>query len=1537
MEPRTSQLIPKPAISKRVPRSATGIAFFGRIPRRAERGAALVVVLAFLVLITIMAVAFFTSTTGEAGASKVESDALSVRQLADSSVQYVLSQIRNATSGGTTTAWASQPGAIRTFGSDGNPISVFKLYSASSMQESVPSSGWTASEDLPGTSWRSDKALWTDLNAPVSSGNRTVFPIIDPRAAANPSGKSDPMVDGFSFNATAMPGAVAPTSTDDANARIPMPVRWLYVLKDGRYTTPSGGNGTTANFSGSNPAPTASNPIVGRVAFWTDDETCKLNLNTACGGNYWDVPSFTAGIELHFSRYKPVKNEFARYPGHPATTSLLPVFWSFSDLKSPQTNLFPTISPPFPYKYFSGGTTAWQVAELDVAPTLSLAAREFFTKSLLFNPRNTWGGSQMGSNATVVSILSQPPTQTIDSDRFLSSIDEALFSMPSGNSNDGRPINPFNFGQEDVEKLRFFMTTHSRTPDTNPLNQPKVGIWPIPQRDSKRTPTDKLIAFCSTLNNSTYYFTRNNSESPTADFQAGSRNDLVFDYLTRGLKTTIPGFGGNVGGSLEQSYGAQSTNRLVTNIYDFIRGSVNLADTFGYNGTGTPNHAFTTIGSTVGSGQVVPIRIQKDGATFKGPGRFVTIKQAGLQFIACAANQPPCKIDLATGIPIAESNPMHPWCGDPGPVSLTNHGDGTWTVQANNQYPTISGQTHAGLPLLSNKWISDPAIYTSSNATLRNAIKNPRYHGSSTLYGNGTASVFSDPYPIASASRLGPHQTMIQAIFLIDPVIINPGSPPYIGKYQVIVRGLDAFQADGTSLGFRNPAVQVASDANNISLDFGAGYYSISNHFRSSSGTGRRQLRFESQRVIVGPSTNQGGTFSFSGGIVTVEIRTEPTGGDLTSASNLGQLIQTYEIEIPSATFPTPLLPQMPKQGSKGGIALLQNTSGNVTYTNLDSGRSRVPSSLEALTPCTLLTFDNGDGLAANPNFGVGSTIYSTGRSRTSYGSGASGDLWAQNFILPERMTNPEFDARAKMTADTVRTVELLYGDGRVASSLTTVGRNFFRPHQFYFDPTMRSAHTLRSAYSGLSASNLRGATDHMLSASYLSNSSFTYTLDGTTGNYRGYPSSASSRIKKLGAQYTTDDASNWLGINSAFPHVTSSVDYNSSDFMAVWNAGGDFETGSALTLDGPFIGKSNESGDMRNSVDARAANPDFNLEFFSISYENLNNAPNRQVSSPVILGSLPIGDEPDESWRTLLFSPNPVSPTHSALSKVSPAGNPPLHGQAPEYLILDFFNMPVVEPYAISEPFSTAGRVNMNYQIAPFTYLTRNTALRGVLNSGMLTAAEDRRVHNRKMMGGTYSDGASGPYTKFLQDSGHWGFRYPIHLGETLKQFQKRFDGGDVFRSPAEICSLWLYPSKQPTATMPENSSIHLVTWDSNSTNIKSWWYDNPGGTCKSVTGDNLRERPYSTLYPRLTTKSNTYTVHQRVQTLQKGPGTSPTVWDESKDKVGAEYRGSALVERYIDPSDPEIPDFALPANASKSMDPFYRFRILQMKRFAP
>jgi uncharacterized protein (TIGR02600 family) len=1531
-------------------------------------GAALIIVLAFLVLISVMVVAFFTSVTTETGAVKAQADGMAARQLADSTAQYIISQIRQATSGGTSMTWATQPGLVRTYDSSGNAGRIFKLYSSSQMITDS-STAYNPASDLPGSSWMNEKALWTDLNSPViGGGGEVAFPIIDPRAAAAPPGKNSSLVEGFSYNADSIAGAQAPADIEDKEARVPMPVRWLYQLKDGRFTAPSGGDSSRADFSASDPKPTASNPIVGRVAFWSDDETSKLNLNTAVGGPAWDIPTYTAGIDLHFSRYKPVKDEFARYPGHPASTSLLPVLWSFGGVPSPETSLFPTLNPPVPYRYLSPGYTEAAVKSADVTPTLSPAAEAFFQKALALNPRNMWGGSEMGSKATVLNVNQQPEANPLDGDRLFASVDEAFYSMPDATT-ENRPPNAFALTDSDVAMLDFFFTTHSRAPDLNPRNQPRVGIWPIPQLPAKRTPIDKLIAFCSTLgppgNESTYYFTRNNPDSTTADFLPGSRNDQVFDYLQRSLQQRIPGFGGSIG----TRYGVDGTTRILTLIYDYIRGSTNLTDTFDAEFVSrhilTAPYAFVPprVGHAErGKGQVIPIRIAKNGETYKGLGRFVTIKQVALQFIAVAANQPPAMIDSVTGAPTTTQNPMHPWVADPpAQIDITDNGDGTWDLGATNAYPTIAGQTHAGLPLLTNKWVQDQALFaagTGPGSPLTGVI-NPRYQGPAAIYGTGgdagaaNSALLPEPAPVAMAGKLAPHQTLIQAAFLVDPVIVNPGTPPYSGKYQVRVRGLDAFTADGKSLGFPADIIQVPTRVSSESIDYGASHITVSTQVRSSvTSSLTEKLAFVSAPVIVGP----GETFNFGGGIVTIEIRTEPTSGNPTLPSNLGELIQTFQIEFPSATntasgpFPTPLLPPMPIQGnttadtpsapSVGTWFLAANKPLSAAYRT-----TGIPAEIQDLAPSIVLTFDGSSPLSANPNFGVGQAVYMPGFARTKYGSGAS--TFAQNYILPERMTDPAVDERAKLPADTVRSIELLYGDARVAGTQAVVGTGFFRPHRYYHDPAMRGAHTLRF---GDGAANFLGATDHLLSdaATLAPSSGFAYIANHTSNdytNYRGVPASSSPRIKALGAQLSRSLRSDAGPIRSGAPHVTSSVDFDDSIFTAIWRQGGDFDTGPGLTLDGPFIGKTNEGGEAlrwttQGAYDGRNTNPDFNIETFDFSLENLNNAPNRQIPSAVIFGSLPVGNSPATSWRTLLFSPNPNSQNHAALGEVAPAGAPPLPGKAPDSLLLDFFHMPVVEPYAISEPFSTAGRVNMNYQIAPFTYIRRDTALRGVLRSGILNAVEDRRVQNRKMRGiqGLYHDDATGGiYSQYLRDTGHWAFRYPIHLEETLKQFEQRFAAGDLFRAPSEICSLWLYPAQQPTATNPENSAKALVNWDANSSNIKSWWYDNPGTTRKSVTSDNMRERPYATIYPRLTTKSNTFTAYFKVQVLQKSPQTRADEWVEGRDQVRSEYRGSATIERYIDPSDPSLPDFTLSENADVSLDDFYRFRVMNAKRFAP
>ena len=177
----------------------------------------------------------------------------------------------------------------------------------------------------------------------------------------------------------------------------------------------------------------------------------------------------------------------------------------------------------------------------------------------------------------------------------------------------------------------------------------------------------------------------------------------------------------------------------------------------------------------------------------------------------------------------------------------------------------------------------------------------------------------------------------------------------------------------------------------------------------------------------------------------------------------------------------------------------------------------------------------------------------------------------------------------------------------------------------------------------------------------------------------------------------------------------------------------GDWDNGWGHFSDGPFINKADEVGYQYVS--------DSNSPYFSTNlYYNGGidwtllgfSSPNRTVASPVMFGSLPTGvplgtyngntytayatvQGPQGQaipWQTLLFRPQP---NHYGSSN----GGTTIEDEE----LLDWFWMPVVEPYAISTCFSTTGKVNMNYQIAPFTYITRATALMGVLGSEYVIA----------------------------------------------------------------------------------------------------------------------------------------------------------------------------------------------------------------------
>lgn len=457
------------------------------------RGTALLLVLSSLALLSLLTVAFLLSARTDLQSAKAYASSTSVRQLADSTINLVQAQIKTATRGkddaNQDLAWASQPGMIRTFDRNGVLYRAYKLYSTANMTASSVNATDEAAR-LAG--WKDRPAHLTDINE-ISAG---VYPILDPAA--------DGKVEGFSF-ATNLPTGVSPGE---------MPVEWLYVLKEGQIVAPASSTGptTTAVIPGAD----KNNPVVGRIAFWVDDECSKVNINTASEGTFWDTPRVVTTADRNMGKFQPAKNEFQRYPGHPAMTSL--------------RTAVPAIS--------------------DAAAALSIA------------PRLRDGGSKQGT----VSNVSSPVD--LDRDRLYSGIDELIFDPNR---------NPQGITRQDLEISRFFITANSRAPEVNLFNTPRVAMWPVHENSapSHRSAVDRLMAFCATLNGKPYFFQRSNPESPTNDFDAITRNKELFQYLQRLTALKVPGFGGGTEG-FKTKY-SNDRDQILTGMFDYIR-CTNLND-----------------------------------------------------------------------------------------------------------------------------------------------------------------------------------------------------------------------------------------------------------------------------------------------------------------------------------------------------------------------------------------------------------------------------------------------------------------------------------------------------------------------------------------------------------------------------------------------------------------------------------------------------------------------------------------------------------------------------------------------------------------------------------------------------------------------------------------------------------------------------------------------------------------------------------------------------------------------------------------------
>jgi hypothetical protein len=423
-------------------------------------------------------------------------------------------------------------------------------------------------------------------------------------------------------------------------------------------------------------------------------------------------------------------------------------------------------------------------------------------------------------------------------------------------------------------------------------------------------------------------------------------------------------------------------------------------------------------------------------------------------------------------------------------------------------------------------------------------------------------------------------------------------------------------------------------------------------------------------------------------------------------------------------------------------------------------------------------------------------------------------------------------------------------------------------------------------------------------------------------GPSKGYPASSTPNY---GYAYTPDIPVEALGANG--PGV------------------GDWDNGPGLMVDGPWANKPDE-GMVSSSGTAGYDNTPYIGDYEIMNQTGMQYptefSPNRQVSSPVMFGSLPVG--PDHPWQTLLFRPAalPGYHTSSASSSYTHPGN---SGSAlPDHALLDLFWMPIVEPYGISEPLATSGKVNLNYQIAPFSYITRKTGMEAVLKSVMITALSPAAGTSSNFSDGyknpLYANGT--PYTYPTVTT-----RWPIDPAATLSQFDTRFATQlsspysfatrNFFASADEICDVPMVPLGYPGVT--------------GTSGLGAFWNAN------SLTGDNSLERPYSMIYPRVTTKSNIFTVHVIAQSLKQTPADLSNgvngngTWRENVDQVMSEFHGAFTIEKYYDPDTTDITTVSLnkfkPVTAAndgliQTVAPYTtaairgaKWRLLSVKRF--
>ncbi|MDB6137136.1 MAG: Verru Chthon cassette protein, partial [Verrucomicrobiaceae bacterium] len=547
--------------------------------------------------------------------------------------------------------------------------------------------------------------------------------------------------------------------------------------------------------------------------------------------------------------------------------------------------------------------------------------------------------------------------------------------------------------------------------------------------------------------------------------------------------------------------------------------------------------------------------------------------------------------------------------------------------------------------------------------------------------------------------------------------------------------------------------------------------------------------------------------------------------------------------------------------------------------------------------------------------------------------------------------------------SDSVRSIIPVHGDYRILAARKVVDPLIWHKHPVWDKrPQALFAHSLSGSYSDAAVGfDLGGATDTTSDPKYRLVSNAYYEPnnstdpDGKTGRLPVIPDTPLTAVANaFSTRYR--DFDNGPGNLRDGPYINKPDDGNMS-VMKFWHG----------------HGTADKSGVQAGYYAIR--NTYFTSSFLQLPATSAYFTPNRIMSSPGMFGSLSTGvwgSQPGKMdvnptvdgipWRTLLFRADVDGHVGAPSWSAGAAG----HGVAPaDHYFMDLFFMPIVEPYAITDSYSTAGKINLNYQIVPFTYIRRATAVYAAMKGEMITAYSSVDTDPRKAAGLPPSDTNTVIYKKIKdinpippdlwnENTDHVYWHREINVDETVRQLDERFafkgspatvGSVGLMLAPSQICELHLIPiippgtARQGKGTVPSEPTVMTgLDEHTRKSTMLAYWQHN------DLTGDNTRERPYANLYQKFTTRSNTYRVYFTAQTLVKARSLQPTQVDTRRDTITAEYRGSALLERYLDFSNAGAAALGKYDYGSgqlitgmPSLERFYHYRILEMKQFSP